>query len=57
MPRALYRNSQWAKIGFDLDPLAVLVSKDMDHADHTQDLRRVASEVGTEAMDLRVEFS
>jgi len=42
-------------IGFDLDPLAVLMSKVWTTPINTQDLRRVASEVATEAMDLKVE--
>lgn len=42
-------------IGFDLDPLAVLMSKVWTTPINTQDLRRVANEVATEAMDLKVE--
>jgi len=42
-------------IGFDLDPLAVLMSKVWTTPINTQDLRRAANEVATEAMDLRVE--
>jgi len=42
-------------MGFDLDPLAVLMSKVWTTPINTQDLRRVASEVATEAMDLKVE--
>jgi tRNA G10 N-methylase Trm11 len=42
-------------IGFDLDPLAVLMSKVWTTPINTQDLRRAATEVVSEAMDLKVE--